>query len=119
MAISVKSRKSKGRNLQNIVAKLIRDTFNLEASDVKGATMGESGIDIQLSMKARSYMPYGIECKSHNRMALFRIWEQCEQNAKKECLVPMAVVKENHKKPLVIVELEHFMKLLEKANEKP
>lgn len=118
MAIKTKSAKAKGRGLQNHVAKLIRDVFELPAEDVKGATMGESGMDIQLSARARSFMPYAIECKSHNRMAIFRIWEQCVANAKEECLVPMAVVKENHKKPLAVIELDHLMKLLEKVNGK-
>lgn len=118
MKIKTKSAKAKGRNLQNHVAKLIRDTFELPAEDVKGATMGEPGVDIKLSRRARDCFPFAVECKAHNRMALFRIWEQTVANAKKECLMPMAVVKENHKKPLAVVELDTLMKLLEAANAK-
>ena len=50
---TTRSRKAKGRNLQNlVVAKLLEHAPELEPDDIKGAIMGEQGMDVKLSPAA-------------------------------------------------------------------
>ena len=109
--ISVKSAKAKGRRLQNLVAEKVLDKYkSLDSNDVKGAIMGMSGMDIQLSNVARELFPYAVECKSRASFSTYKIWEQAESNC--EGLEPLLVIKADSKKPLVVIDLDTFMKLL-------
>ena len=108
--MKTKSCKAKGRRLQNHIAETIRNVFKLSKNDVKGTTMGDTGMDIQLSDKARSKFPYGVEAKSHKAMAIYKHWEQACANT--EGLEPLLVVKANNKKPLAVIDLNHFIKLV-------
>lgn len=76
--------------------------------------MGESGLDIQLSDKARSLFPYAVEAKNYARIAIYKWWKQCKDNAKSEELFPVLVVKQDRGEPLAILELDHFLKLTKK-----
>ena len=62
--MNTRSRKNKGKRLQNKIRDLLLETFQneLEPDDIKSTTMGESGEDIQLSPAARKFIPYAIEC---------------------------------------------------------
>jgi hypothetical protein len=71
--------------------------------------MGAGGEDVQLSPAARKLIPYQIECKAKNRAQVFTWYEQAKTHGKHE---PIVVVKQDRKKPLVIVDAEHFFKLL-------
>ena len=53
--MKTKSAKAKGKRLQNRVRDLLVEKYSkvLEEGDFKSTTMGESGIDIQLSPAAR------------------------------------------------------------------
>jgi len=70
--------------------------------------MGQSGEDVKLSEAAFKLFPYLVECKSLARVAVYRYYEQ-RTNSAGEVLV---VVKENGKKPLAIISLDHFMELV-------
>ena len=109
--ISVKSAKAKGRNLQNLVAKKLLERYTeLDSNDVKGATMGQGGMDIQLSNVAREVFPYAVECKARASFAMYKIWEQAETNC--EGLEPLLVIKGDRKKPLVVMDLDKFMGMI-------
>ena len=61
----IKSRKAKGRKLQNWVRDSLRGLFpTLTDDDIRVAIMGESGADVKLSAKALKLFPYDIECKN-------------------------------------------------------
>jgi len=77
--------------------------------------MGESGIDVKLSEKAREEFPYAVEAKAYKRIALFQWWKQTVDNAKKEELKPLLVFKQDRAKPLVALELEEFVEVLKDA----
>ena len=112
------SAKQKGRLLQQYVGRRIRDLFGLSTNDVRSTSMGVSGIDIQLSDLARSRFPFAVECKSFARMAIYNLFRQAKENAKKEDLTPLLVVKQNHSNPLVIIDIDDFFNLLnENKNE--
>lgn len=108
------SAKAKGRSLQKTVVALILEAFpNLEPDDVKSTSMGASGEDVQLSPAARKLVPYQIECKSKAKSQVHTYYEQAKTHGKHE---PLVIVKMDYKKPLAIVDLDHFLELLKKAN---
>lgn len=112
MAISIQSRKSKGRNLQKHVRDAILATFpDLEAADVRSTSMGAGGVDILLSPAAQKRFSWSVECKSLAKIAVYKFYEQATEN--KGNLNPLVVMKANHKEPLVLLSLKDFMRLYE------
>ena len=62
---TTRSRKAKGRRLQNWVRDSLRGLFlALTDDDIKVAIMGDRGADVKLSKKAKKVFPYDIECKN-------------------------------------------------------
>lgn len=114
--ISVKSKKMKGRLLQQWVRDQVINRlkpFGILPEDVKSNPMGSQGEDVLLSPFARGFFPYSTECKSHSSMAVYNWYEQSCKNAGKH--EPLLVVKADRKKPLVVVDAEHFFDLVETA----
>jgi hypothetical protein len=72
--------------------------------------MGAGGTDVLLSAAARAHLPIAIECKSHARYAIYKDYAQSSANA--EGLEPVLVIKQNHSKPLAVIDLEYFLGLL-------
>lgn len=106
------SSKAKGRRLQQDVRDKILDAFpQLEPDDCKSTSMGAGGEDIQLSPTARRVFPYSVECKSRASLPLYAWYQQAKHNAPPgtEALL---VVKQDRSKPMVILDLEHFMELV-------
>jgi hypothetical protein len=85
--------------------------------------MGASGTDVQLSAAALSRFPYDVECKNRAAFAIYSDFEQSSGRAGSQSSsssvpsVPLLVIKANHKQPLAVVSLEHFMQLLKELNE--
>jgi hypothetical protein len=71
--------------------------------------MGAGGEDVQLSPAARKLMPFTIECKNMAKIAVYNYYEQAKTHSKGE---PLVVIKQNHSKPLVIVDADYFFKEL-------
>lgn len=76
--------------------------------------MGAGGEDVQLSNTARQKFPYQIECKSYAKLAVYGLYKQACQHGIHE---PVLFIKQNHSKPLVVVDAEHFIMLVKKAND--
>lgn len=106
-----RSRKAKGRYLQNIVKQKIQELFPvLGPDDIRTSMMSENGADIKLiSLTARKLFPYSIECK--NRQDFKQIYNHFKQAKGHTNQEPLLVIKMNREKPLAIVELDHFMDL--------
>ena len=83
--------KSKGRRLQQKVARDIMDAFpQLGDGDVVSTSMGAGGEDIRMSPLARSLVPLSIECKCVEKLNVWSCLEQAERNAPPDatpCLV--------------------------------
>jgi hypothetical protein len=109
------SAKSKGRRLQQWVRSLLIKTFDLEEDDVHSRSMGAGGEDIMLSPKARVIFPYSVECKNQERLNLWEAWKQAEANA--GGYEPLLIIKRNRQKPLVVVDAEHFIGVLNDEND--
>jgi len=105
------SAKSKGRLLQNKVRDdLLKSYPELEPDDCKCAIMGCSGQDILLSPAAKKIIPYAIECKNQESINIWSSLEQAEKN--KKDLEPLLVFKRNRTKTYVVMEWEHFLKII-------
>lgn len=112
--ISTAARKSKGRALQQKVRDLIYKTYpHLEPGDAISTGMGQGGEDIQLSPAARKVFGYSVECKRNKAFAVYGPYEQASANCKG--YEPIVVIQGDRKKPLVLVDLEHFMELTANA----
>ena len=104
------SAKAKGRNLQKWVVEQLQRRFpQLRPGDLVSTSMGAGGEDIKLSPAARDAIPYQFECKSLAKVAVYNYYEQAKTHSNHE---PIAVVKQNGKKPLVVVDAETFFDLI-------
>lgn len=113
--ISTASRKQKGRKHQQWVRdKILECLPSLEPDDCRSTSMGAGGEDIQLSPAARKLFPYSIECKSLAKFAGYNYYDQAEVNSPTYA-EPIAIVKANNRKPLVLVNAEYFIELVTKG----
>lgn len=107
------SAKAKGRNLQKLVAKKLLDSFEqFTAQDVRSTSMGCQGADVQLSQAALDLLGLQIECKNRAKIAVYQDYAQAKTHGNAE---PVVVLKQNHSKPLALVDLDYFIQLLRKA----
>jgi hypothetical protein len=105
------SAKAKGRRLQQQVRDLILELYpDLTKDDVRSTAMGQQGEDVQLSPKAREYLPFQIECKNKSKVAVIGWLE--EQAAAHGEHIPIVIAKQNYSEPVVIIDAVTFFKLL-------
>lgn len=106
------SAKAKGRTFQQLLMRTLLSKFpQLEPDDITSRSMGAGGEDLLLSPAARKLIPFSFECKSIARFAGHTYIEQAQANTPAG-MKPAAVVKANHKKPVVIMYLDDFMEKL-------
>ena len=107
-----KSRKAKGRRLQNFVRDKILKTFpHLKAKDVQCVENYAPEPDIILSKVARKLCPYQWEIKNQEKMkTIYDFYKQAKKNARKS--EPVVVMKMNSRDPLVVIDFEHFLELI-------
>lgn len=83
--------KSKGRRLQQQVARSIADAFpHLREDDAVSTSMGAGGEDVRLSPLARAALPLSIECKCTEKLNVWASLEQAQKNTPTDatpCLV--------------------------------
>ncbi len=112
MAIKPQSAKAKGRLGQQLIRDKILEKFSpiLEADDVRSTSMGAGGEDLQLSPLARRVLSNTQwESKARKAFAVYTDYEQAKTHGKGE---PVLVIKGDRKKPLAIIDLDFFLKLL-------
>ena len=107
---TIRSRKAKGRRLQDWVRDSLRGLFlTLTDDDVKVAIMGERGADVKLSKQAKKLFPYDIECKNtEGWKKLYDAYDQADGHGDNQ---PIVFIKMNRRNPLVIVDAKHFLRL--------
>lgn len=111
--ISTSAAKAKGRNLQKAVRDAVLALFpHLTPDDVRSCPMGSNGTDLMLSPAAQASFPYAVECKARAKVGL--VYEALDQAkaSDKNGLTPVAVIKADRKRPLVVIDLDDFMMLL-------
>jgi len=107
---TIRSRKARGRRLQDWVRDSLRGLFlTLTNDDVKVAIMGERGADVKLSKQAKKLFPYDIECKNAEGWTkIYNAYDQADGHGDDH---PVVFMKMNRRTPLAIVDAKHFMKL--------
>jgi hypothetical protein len=111
--IKTASAKSKGRLFQQRIRDRILEYLpQLEPDDVVSTSMGAGGEDIKLSPAARKLFPYSCECKARAAMPVQDWFNQAKTNSPAGA-EPILFLKKDRHKPLVVIDLEHFFKLLE------
>ena len=106
-----RSRKNKGKRLQNKVRDILLEAFqDLEQDDIRSAIMGESGEDIKLSPAARKLIPYSIECKNQEKLNIWEALSQAEENS--GVSTPVLIFKRNRSKIYAVLPIEEFINLI-------
>lgn len=104
--------KAKGRALEKRVAEEVRAWTNLSEDDIKLSRASYSGIDLEMSEKAKRAWSWGPECKNHKSLKVPAWIKQAEENAGLYGLKPVIVFKQHGDGTLyVIIRFEHFMEL--------
>lgn len=107
--------KAKGRRLQDEIRDRLLEAFPLlEPDDVQCAIMGCSGQDIKLSPVAKKTIPYAIEAKNQEKLAIWKSLEQAEKNS--GSLEPVLIFKRNRSKIYATIEIDEFIKLIKAYN---
>ena len=107
------SAKAKGRLLQQLVAKKLRESFpQFTELDITSTSMGVSGEDVKLSQPAKDLLKIQVECKNRAKIAVFQDYAQALTHGNAE---PVVVLKQNRSKPLALIDLDYFIQLLRKA----
>ena len=108
------SAKNKGRVLQKWVRDQLIEQLDVHPEDIESRSMGAGGEDLIMARDARSKFPFSIECKNCQRLNVWEAYEQAKANSGN--YEPIVVMKKNHKKPLVVVDAEYFIKLFGENN---
>ena len=109
------SAKAKGRKLQQWFARLLIDKLGFDEEDLESRPMGSQGEDIILGKQSREKFPYSIECKNQEAVNVWKAYEQASENCKG--YEPLVVIKRNRTKPLVVMDAQKFVELLNKNEE--
>ena len=102
--------KAKGRNLQKWVREQLIEQLDIHPEDIESRSMGAGGEDLIMARAAREKFPFSVECKNVEKLNVWEAYEQAKANA--GTYEPIVVMKKNHKKPLVVIDAESFIKIL-------
>jgi hypothetical protein len=111
------SAKSKGRRLQQLVARRVAELTGLECGPdcpIESRQMGQTGPDVRLDSEARKQFPFTVECKNQETWSVSAWVEQVKKNRYPETDWLLVVGKNRYKHPIVVMELEVFFDLLER-----
>ena len=78
--------------------------------------MGAGGEDILFSQEAGDTLGISVECKSRSSLAVYAFYSQAADNCPED-REPVVIVKQNHSKPLAVIDAEYFVTLLKGTNE--
>jgi len=108
-----RSRKIKGKRLQNFVRDKILKTFPyLKKKDVVCVENGIQGPDIILSKIGLKFCPFQFEIKNQEKLKGIHQWyDQANKKISKE-LSPVVVMKMNGSDPLVVIDFKTFLELI-------
>ena len=108
--MKTQSAKAKGRNLQKWVVNKLIEELNIHPEDIKSCSMGAGGEDVVMARAAREKFPFSVECKNVEKLNVWDAYEQAKANS--SGYEPIVVMKKNHKKPLVVLDAEHFISMV-------
>ena len=105
------SRRAKGRKLQTLVRdKLLKAFPHLHQYDIKVAKNGQNGEDLKVSRIARRLISYQWKMKNQEKFkTLYSFYSQACKHGRYE---PVLVVKQNSRRALAVIDLDHFIDLI-------
>lgn len=107
----VSSAKSKGRRHQQDVCKKLLEVSNgLEPDDIRSASMGAPGEDIQFSPAARKQFPFSIECKNVEKLSIWSAIDQSRANCP-EGYTEMVVFTRNREDTFATLPFDKFLEI--------
>lgn len=115
MSISIASRKAKGRNLQQYVAKRISEITGIpwgKDERIASREMGQAGTDVRLIGEAKKLFPFSIECKYQETWSVPAWIKQAKENWKKGTGWLLFMRKNRHEE-IVCMDAESFFKIYE------
>lgn len=94
----------------------MRDTIlklytELTDDDIRVPVGSETGADLKLNKKATEILPFKFEMKNRETFKTLYAFYTQAQGHKGADLEPLLIIKMNHKKPLIIMDAEYFLKL--------
>jgi len=107
------SAKSKGRRLQQDVAKKISELTGFECGkdcDIESRPMGQTGCDVRLSSDVKKVFDYHVECKNQETFSIPAWVEKLRKESDKWLLV----VAKNRWKPIIVLDMDLFFEILKK-----
>ena len=118
--MNTRSAKNKGKRLQNWICEQLSKISGLsygKDEDIASREMGQTGIDVRLSPKARKIISWSIEAKNQERLNWYDAIKQAKENQ-----MPntdwLLIVKKNRFEPVAILDAEVFFNLIEKVIKK-
>ena len=108
------SAKAKGRRLQQWVRQQLIEKLDIHPDDLESRSMGAGGEDLIMARAAREKFPYSIECKNQEKLNIWDAYAQAQANSGDH--EPIVFIKKNGKKPLAVVDAEHFINHLWNKN---
>lgn len=117
MTISIQSRKSKGRRLQQWVAQKISELLQIPWGKdelISSREMGQSGTDVRLIGEAKKRFKFSVEAKNQENWAIPAWIKQAKsnQNEKTDWLL---FIKKNRHEEIVVMDAKAFFRLCKKA----
>ena len=110
------SAKAKGRRLQQWMRDLLIEKLDIDPQDIESRSMGAGGEDLIMARAAREKFPFSIEAKNQEKLNVWAAYEQACANAGDN--TPLVVIKRNNHKPLVVIDAEKFVDIMENVNGK-
>ena len=108
-------KKAKGRALVIYLKQRLLHYFGFDSDDIILPSVSAPGEDLKFSSSVRAVFPYSVECKNQEiSKALYDWYDQAKSNAGN--YEPIVVLKRSRQKPLVLVDLDHFLSVV-KGNE--
>lgn len=114
MTISVSSRKSKGRQLQQAIANKISLLIDLpwgKDEPIASREMGQTGVDIRLVGEAKELFPWSVECKRQESWGVHSWIKQAKENQ-----MPgtdwLLIARRSHQDAVVILDADVFFDVL-------
>ena len=101
------SAKAKGRRFQQWVRDQLIEQLDVHPEDIESRSMGAGGEDLIMARDARQKFPYSVECKNQEKLNVWDAYAQAEANSGDH--QPIVFIKKNGKKPLVVIDAEHFI----------
>jgi hypothetical protein len=109
-ANTAKTRKAKGSRLEHYVAQRIVDILGIDAKrmPLSGALQGFKS-DIY------TLLPISVECKNSETWSVHKWWKQCKTDCTNDKIPVLVMSRNRQKEPLVMLEFEDMLFILELA----